>query len=220
MTKSETKGPRVIVILENAPLEIVKNAKSKSNPYQLLTCDDHASLLKKYNRTPNDMRPDITHQCLLTLLDSPLNKAQKLKVYIRTQKNVLIDINPQTRIPRTFKRFAGLMVQLLHRLSIKSTSGDILMKVIKNPIEQYLPVGCKKIVLSGDAKATVKMNEYAKSFDKEESVCFIVGAFASGADDFADSYCDEKISVSQFPLSASVACSKLCNAFEDLYDIV
>lgn len=71
-------------------------------------------------------RPDITHQvghfghhdagktdwlwqCLLTLLDSPLNKAGLLQVYIHTAKGVLIEVNPSVRIPRTFKRFAGLM---------------------------------------------------------------------------------------------------------------
>ncbi len=48
-------------------------------------------------------------QCLLTLLDSPLNKAGKLQVYIHTSTNVLIEVNPRTRIPRTYKRFAPLM---------------------------------------------------------------------------------------------------------------
>lgn len=43
------------------------------------------------------------------LFDSPLNRAGLLQVYIHTENNVLIEINPQTRIPRTFKRFAGLM---------------------------------------------------------------------------------------------------------------
>ena len=45
----------------------------------------------------------------MTLLDSPLNKAGHLQVYVHTADNVLIEINPQTRIPRTFPRFAGLM---------------------------------------------------------------------------------------------------------------
>ena len=43
------------------------------------------------------------------LLDSPLNRAGLLQVYIHTEKNVLIEVNPHTRIPRTFKRFCGLM---------------------------------------------------------------------------------------------------------------
>lgn len=77
--------------------------------FDLLNCDDHAGILKKNNREPGTCRPDIAHQCLLMLMDSPLNRAGLLQVYIHTDKNVLIEVNPQTRIPRTFKRFAGLM---------------------------------------------------------------------------------------------------------------
>jgi rRNA pseudouridine-1189 N-methylase Emg1 (Nep1/Mra1 family) len=42
-------------------------------------------------------------------MDSPLNKAGKMDVYLHTEKNVLIWINPSTKIPRTYKRFAGMM---------------------------------------------------------------------------------------------------------------
>ena len=54
----------------------------------------------------------ISHQCLLMLMDSPLNRAGLLQVYIHTEKNALIEINPQTRIPRTFPRFCGLIGKL------------------------------------------------------------------------------------------------------------
>ena len=88
-------------------------------------------------------------QCLLTLLDSPLNKAGLLQVYIHTVKGVLIEVHPGVRIPRTFKRFSGLMgkhtrvlsgvltlqpltVQLLHKLSIRGINGpEKLLQVIK-----------------------------------------------------------------------------------------
>lgn len=54
-------------------------------------------------------------QALLMVLDSPLNKAGKLKaVYVRTEKGALIEIKPNVRIPRTFKRFAGIMCKLFH----------------------------------------------------------------------------------------------------------
>ena len=51
-------------------------------------------------------------KCLLTLLDSPLKKAGLLQVYIHTASGVLIEVNPHVRIPRTFKRFSGLMGSL------------------------------------------------------------------------------------------------------------
>ena len=41
------------------------------------------------------------------------------------------------------------MVQLLHKFSIKaSDSSAKLLKVIKNPITDHLPVGCKKILVN------------------------------------------------------------------------
>lgn len=45
----------------------------------------------------------------MNLLDSPLNKAGLLQIFIHTRKNVLIEVNPHVRLPRTFKRFAGLI---------------------------------------------------------------------------------------------------------------
>jgi rRNA small subunit pseudouridine methyltransferase Nep1 len=57
---------------------------------------------KKYE----DFRPDVTHQCLLALMDSPLNKAGLLQIFIRTEEGVLIEINPMLKVPRTFKRFS------------------------------------------------------------------------------------------------------------------
>jgi rRNA pseudouridine-1189 N-methylase Emg1 (Nep1/Mra1 family) len=59
--------------------------------------------------------PSFDAQCLLTLLDSPLNKAGLLQVYVQTAKGVLIEINPSVRIPRTFKRFSGLMGEFRER---------------------------------------------------------------------------------------------------------
>ncbi|RKP11825.1 Nep1-domain-containing protein [Piptocephalis cylindrospora] len=221
-TKMEKEeAARLIVILESASLETYKVGKSKDARYQLLNCDDHQSILRRLNRDITDSRPDITHQCLLTLLDSPLNKAGRLQVYIHTGKGVLIEVNPHVRIPRTFKRFSGLMVQLLHKLSIRSVNGsEKLLKVIKNPITDHLPIKCKKICFSGDATETVHLPTWAKSLPKDESLVVSIGAMAHGEDSFADAYVDEKISCSQYPLSASVACGKLCCAMEDLWNVL
>ncbi|XP_045322228.1 ribosomal RNA small subunit methyltransferase NEP1 isoform X2 [Leopardus geoffroyi] len=122
-------GRRLIVVLEGASLETVKVGKT----YELLNCDKHKSVLLKNGRDPGEVRPDIAHQSLLMLMDSPLNRAGLLQVYIHTQKNVLIEVNPQTRIPRTFDRFCGLMVQLLHKLSVRAADGP--QKLLKVNVE-------------------------------------------------------------------------------------
>ncbi|EFA77002.1 putative ribosome biogenesis protein [Heterostelium album PN500] len=128
----------------------------------------------KQLKEASEARPDILHQCLLALFDSPLNKAGFLQVYIRTTKNVLIEVHPQTRIPRTFQRFAGLMaivnivtnvdqliVQLLNKLSIRATNGpDKLFKVIKNPVTDFLPPGCRVFLTSFSAPKCVDLFEW------------------------------------------------------------
>lgn len=111
-------------------------------------------------------------------------------------------------------------VQLLHKLSIRAVNGpDKLLKVIKNPVTDHLPTNCRRITCSGDAP-TVKLRDYVASLPQDQSIVFFIGAMAHGVDDFADEFVDEKISVSDYPLSASVTCGKLCNAFEDLWGIL
>ncbi|KAF8897121.1 Alpha/beta knot methyltransferase [Infundibulicybe gibba] len=222
---------RLYVILEQACLEAYRISSSGAKgrggrggegevKYTLLNCDDHQGILAKTGRDIADARPDITHQCLLTLLDSPLNKAGLLQVYIHTAKGVLIEVNPHVRIPRTFKRFSGLMVQLLHKLSIRGVNGpEKLLKVIKNPITDHLPPNTIKLTLSGDAP-TQRLSRYLPTLPTTHSIAVFVGAMARGKDDFADGYVDEKIGISDYPLSASVACGKFCCALEELWDIV
>lgn len=209
---------RVIVVLDMAPLEIVKVGKSKDSKYHLLNCDDHQGILRKNSKPISEFRPDIAHQCLLSLLDSPLNKAGKLQVYLKTQKGVLIEINPQTRIPRTFARFSGLMVQLLHKLSIRAVgSTEKLLNVIKNPITDHFPTRTVRIGMSGDAEP-VRLTEYIKTLPEDYTPVFFIGAMPHGEDSF--DFVERKISVSNYPLSASVTCSKVCNSYEELWNIL
>ncbi|KAI9011198.1 Ribosomal RNA small subunit methyltransferase mra1 [Gaertneriomyces sp. JEL0708] len=218
--KEKSTQKRLIVVLQQASLETVKLGKGKEGHYALLNCDDHHHLLKKYNKDISESRPDITHQCLLTLLDSPLNKAGLLQVYIHTTKNVLIEVNPHVRIPRTFKRFCGLMVQLLHKLSIRSVNGpEKLLKVIKNPITDHLPPNCRKITMSSEVPP-IRLSSYVNALPSDEPIVFFIGAMAHGPDNWVDDIVDDKISVSEYPLSASVTCGKLTCAFEEIWNIL
>lgn len=232
---AKSQSRRLIVVLENACLESYRVSSGGGSAgkgrrgadkgggeakYALLNCDDHQGILAKTGRDIADARPDITHQCLLTLLDSPLNKAGLLQVYIHTAKGVLIEVNPHVRIPRTFKRFSGLMVQLLHKLFIRGVNGpEKLLKVIKNPVTDHFPVNTYKVTLSGDAP-TIRLSQYLPRLPETHSIAVFVGAMARGKDDFADAVVDEKISISNYALSASVACGKFCCAVEEMWDII
>jgi rRNA small subunit pseudouridine methyltransferase Nep1 len=97
-------------------------------------------------------RPDILHRCLLTIQDSPLNKAGLLKVFVHTIDNVLIELDPSCRvdlsnqIPRTEEKFYQLMAQVLEKLRIRAVnSSKTLIKVVKNPVTDHLPSDCLKV---------------------------------------------------------------------------
>lgn len=217
---SASQPQKVIVVLECASLEIVKVGKAKDSKYHLLNCDDHQGILRRNKRDISEYRPDITHQCLLTLLDSPLNKAGCLSVFVRTQKGVLIEVNPKTRIPRTFSRFSGLVVQLLHKLSIRSSVGEeVLLNVVQNPVSAHLPVSCVKVSMSGDAAAKpireIIRDDLAES---GRTPVFFIGAMPHGSDEFSETT-DFSFSISSYSLSASVVCGKICDAFEERFRI-
>jgi rRNA small subunit pseudouridine methyltransferase Nep1 len=112
------------------------------------------------------------------------------------------------------------MVQLLHRHQIRSTtSQEKLIQVIKNPITDHLPPNCRKVTLSFDAEV-VRVRDYIQGLQENESIAVFVGAMAKGNDSFADDIKDDSIAISNFNLSASIACSKFCHAAEDVWGVI
>ncbi|KAK7818637.1 ribosomal rna small subunit methyltransferase nep1, partial [Quercus suber] len=211
--QNNTNKARAIFILEKASLGVAKVGKS----YQLLNSDDHAYFL---NKNPADYRPDIVHQALLTILDSQLNKSGMVQaVYVKTEKGVLFEVKPYTRLPRTFKHFCGIMLQLLQKLSITAVGKhEKLLRAIKNPISRYLPVNSRKIGLSHSSEKLVNINNYVDSADSDVDLVFVVGAIAHGKIDRQDT--DDLISISDFPLSAAYCIGKTTNAFETKHNIL
>ncbi|GMJ02373.1 hypothetical protein like AT3G57000 [Hibiscus trionum] len=206
----------VIFVLEKASLEVAKVGKS----FQLLNSDDHANFLRKNNKNPADYRPDIAHQALLSILDSPVNKAGRLQaVYVRTEKGVLFEVKPHVRIPRTYKRFSGIMLQLLQKLNITAVGKrEKLLRVIKNPVTNYFPVNSRKIGFSYSSEKLVKMSKYVDAVGDDVNLVFVVGAMAHGK--IEPDYIDDYISISGYPLSAAMCIARITEALADKWNIL
>jgi rRNA small subunit pseudouridine methyltransferase Nep1 len=243
---SDKDTQRLIVVLCNATLETYKASHgtgrgpgAREDKYNLLNSDDHIGVMRKMGRDISEARPDITHQVCTRSSDTYLGSIQLTwhssasspsSTRLSTRRagfrststlprTYFIRVSPTVRIPRTFKRFAGLMVQLLHRHQIRSTSSqEKLIEVIKNPITDHLPPNCRKVTLSFDSEI-VRVSDYIADLNQNESIAVFVGAMAKGNDDFADHLKDDSIAISNFNLSASVACSKFCHAAEDVWNI-
>ncbi|CAA3020234.1 ribosomal RNA small subunit methyltransferase NEP1-like [Olea europaea var. sylvestris] len=210
------KKPGVIFILEKASLEIGKVGKS----YQLLSSDEHANYLMKNKRNPAEYRPDIAFQAIQTILDSRVNKSGRLKaLYVRTQQGILFQIKPHARMPRTYKRFSGLMVQLLQKLHITAAGkGEKLLRVIKNPVTQYLPINSRKIGFSHSSEKLVDMYDYVGTLERDMDLVFVVGAMAHGKID--KDYVEDYLSISEFPMSAAYCISIITTAVERKWKIL
>lgn len=223
---------RIVVVLEKCALELVQPRKGA---VELLNPDEHKGILAKNQRDISEVRPDITHQCLMALLDSPLNKAGKLLIYMHTAQNTLIEVHPSLRIPRTFKRFAGLCVELLQRKKIRAAgANEVLMKVVSNPVNKYLPPGSRRFGLSVKGRS-VKLRDHCASLEQEAAdakalvgsgarpVVFAIGCVAHtdpvSEQNFGFEYIEERLSICPWGLSAACCCSKVCNEFENLWDI-
>jgi len=111
------------------------------------------------------------------------------------------------------------LAQLLTKYRIRAAeSSEILLKVIKNPITDHLPMGAP-IIATSEKSRLVDLDEYIGDIaNLNKPVAFVVGAISTG--DLDIDYNEDSISVSSYPLSAAVVCSKLCNSFEKIYDVL
>jgi rRNA small subunit pseudouridine methyltransferase Nep1 len=93
--------------------------------------------------------------------------------------------------------------------------------VIKGPVTKHLPAGARRVGFSHSADKLVTMAQWAAALgdgDLKTPIAFVVGGFAHGVID--QSYVDEFLSVSAFPLSAAYAISRVTNAMEARWGIV
>lgn len=178
-------------------------------------------------KNPDLYRPDITHQCLLSLFDSPLNKVGLLKVYIKTKKNIFIEINNKTRIPRTFKRFIGLFSQLLKKGNIKNEKNENLLNIINFDNKNFK--NFPKIFVDNKKGRLIDIENYCNNINKNlkinNNIVFIINVDVNDIKinevyKEKDIQYDDIISLSSYKIPSNIECSKICEAFEKIWEIL
>lgn len=92
------------------------------------------------------------------------------------------------------------------------------LQVVKGPVTKYLPTGATRVALSHKAPEVKDLFVHVKELPQDTPIVFIVGAFASGM--VNTDYSDQAISISQYPLSAAQALTRITNACEQHLQIV
>jgi len=80
-----------------------------------------------YRVPPERMgRPDIVHNTLLQVLETPLNWEGQLRVFVHTQDDHVIWINPTVRLPKNYTRFVGLLEHLYKEKQVPNRNEPLL----------------------------------------------------------------------------------------------
>lgn len=150
----------------------------------------------------------------MAVLDSPLNQAGYVEILVQSIENMLIRIDGKARIPRSLHRFKGLIDKLLSDGRIKNDKGEVLMKVVKNPVKDHLPPNTIKFGLSQNGG--VKTKDFFHQHAAQGYVVFL-NANQKSRDIFPDAeFC---MKLSEYSLSAFVCCTKVCSILEEVYGI-
>ncbi|MEM2177111.1 MAG: 16S rRNA methyltransferase [Archaeoglobaceae archaeon] len=163
--------------LEIVPAEIrnhsavVSDARRRRKKVSEILLDDskHHSAMERLKFREKRGRPDIVHQCLLLLLDSPMRK--NFEVYVHTIGGMIIKVAVETRLPRNYNRFVGLMENLFRDKAIKG-NGKNLLEIVDLKLSDL--VKGKNVVLLSEKGD--KFNP--EIFKGETAIC--IGAFAHG----------------------------------------
>ncbi len=202
--------PKKIVYLD----AIKKTAKKRGKlPHSMiLDSSYHHKAMTKLKDSNKRGRPDILHFCLLNLLGTPLVQeySNEIRILVHTYNGLVIEINPETRLPKHYPRFIGLMEQLLVNGLIESKE-KILMKIlvdttIEKEIEDIPMTQRLLFTFNGEQ---INLETYFKEISSL-NLGIIIGAFPHGSfSKRIDSLSLNKLAISRFHLEAWTALSRV-----------
>ena len=125
-------------------------------------------------------RPDIAHFALMEALSTPLFFNRILTVYVHTGKDKVITVAPDLRVPKSYFRFEGLMMDLFRNKMVKTEEGKVLMELLDLNLEQLLEItGAEKIIGLSEAGVASSAERIAEAFALQNTA-FVIGGFPRG----------------------------------------
>lgn len=229
---------KIVFILADSSLELIPQelhndplirryalSRNKRPSELILDATYHYKAINNSNLPEKNKRgrPDILHRALLTIFDSQLVFDIKPDIYVHTINGEIIWIHPDTRLPRHYNRFVGLMEKLLLERIISAKNGNILLKVtsmnLNDLIAQYSP--CTVIGFSRRGRLINKFDLFIKEVIRkalnrnDKAIVNVVGCFPKGH--FSKEIMkiiDDLIAISRRSLTTSYTLCKIINSYE------
>ncbi|WP_457741652.1 16S rRNA methyltransferase [Thermococcus sp.] len=212
------------LVIAEAELELVPKAiadhpavvnyarrRGKKPEEVILDSSYHHSALKKLEDGERRGRPDIVHICLLNALESIANREGLLRVYVHTRNDEVIYIKPETRLPRNYNRFLGLMESLFKNRVVPR---DLeLLRLEKKTLGELIDeIGPDGVFIMHEEGKLIKPSDFGKRLVQLENPLVIVGGFPHG--DFKSEVEGRRVSLYHEPLMAWTIVNEILVNFE------
>ena len=200
--------------LHNHPSVISYSKKFKKIPSSTLLDNSwHFSAMKGLENEIKRGRPDIIHLTLLSICTSPAFYENKINVFVHTINNEVISINNNTRLPKSYHRFQGLMEKLFLTKKIESED-EILMQMESSSLSQLISkIKTTQIIgltTNGQKNTIEKLIEQI-----EENSCILIGGFQKGHfSEETQKSIERSFSINDSSLEAHLVASRLVYEYE------
>ena len=200
--------------LSNHQSVLAYSKKFKKNiSNTLLDNSWHFGAMKGLENEIKRGRPDIIHLTLLSICTSPAFYENKLRVFVHTINNEIISINNNTRLPKSYHRFQGLMEKLFLTKKIESET-EILMQ-IKNSSLSKLISEIKPNQVVGLTTEGQKTTLEKLIHQTEENSCILIGGFQKGHfNKETEKIIEKSFSIHDSSLEAHLVASRLVYEYE------
>lgn len=212
------------LILADAELELVPSAlaghpavhasakkRGRSPASILLDSSLHHPALRNAPDGERRGRPDLVHVFVLLCLDSILNQERRLQTVVHTRNDEVIRFAPETRIPRNYTRFVGLMEDLFAKGAVPPEAPLIT-------VERGMSLEALLATFHGATWAFAEGGESIHLPDElarvEGDLVAVIGGFPHGT--FRSpvrELCDRLVSIHPAPLKAWTVAGELLAAY-------
>ncbi len=165
-------------------------------------------------------RPDILHIALLSALATPLYRKNHLKVFVHTIDNNAIIIGDNLRLPKSYSRFEGLILDLLNNKKIVSKNGDLLLEFIeKLSFHDLVSKYVRSDITVGFSTTGVfkPVENIVHELLLYNNPCIVIGGFPKGYfSKEIDRFLDQKYSIYSEGLESHIVISRMLYEFEKI----
>jgi len=200
--------------IHNHPSVTSYSKKFKKNSSNTLLDNSwHFGAMKGLDNEIKRGRPDIIHLTLLSLCTTPVFYKNKIKVFVHTVNDEVISINNNTRLPKSYHRFQGLMEKLF--LTKKIESEDEILMEIKNSSLSQLVSKIKPTQIIGLTTQGQKIGLDKLIEQIEENSCIMLGGFQKGHfNNETEKIINKSFSINDSSLEAHLVASRLAYEYE------